>query len=106
MARRSPKGLAREVDSVRLALREFERSLAKLSRALRAPGAVSGPQLSEKARQVTLSPSRLKALKLHGRYLGYIRQLKTKQRAEVKATRKKKGVEVAIKRARKLARGD
>jgi len=54
---------------------------------------------------VERSPARLKALKLHGRYLGYIRQLKPRQRAEVKAVMEKKGVEAAIKKARKLAAG-
>ena len=33
---------------------------------------------------------------------GYVRQLKPKQRAEVKAVRKKRGVEASIKRERKL----
>lgn len=39
----------------------------------------------------------------HCRYLGYIRQLKVRERAEIKAVREKKGVEAAIKRAKKLA---
>ena len=37
---------------------------------------------------------------LHGRYLGYIRQLKPMQRAEVKSLREKNGVEVTIKSAK------
>jgi hypothetical protein len=34
---------------------------------------------------------------LHGRYLGYIRQLKPKAKSQVKALREKKGVEVTIR---------
>jgi hypothetical protein len=52
---------------------------------------------------MNLSAPRRRTLKLHGRYLGYIRQLKPRQRAEVRAVREKKGVEAAIKRARKYA---
>jgi len=47
-----------------------------------------------------LTPARLRALKLHRRYLGYIRQLKPRQRAEVKVVREKKVVEAGIRRAR------
>jgi len=45
------------------------------------------------------------ATPLHGRYLGYIRQLKSRQRAEVRAVREKKGIRAAIKKARTLAAG-
>jgi hypothetical protein len=47
-------------------------------------------------------PARLKALRLHGRYLGYMRQLKSRAKAEVRAPRAKKGVRAAIARARRL----
>ena len=40
---------------------------------------------------------------LHGRYLGYIRQLKPRQRGQVKSVRDKMGVEAAIKKARRFA---
>ena len=51
------------------------------------------------SRKLKLTPAHLCALRLHGRYLGYIRQLKPRQKAEVKAMREKKGVQTAIKRA-------
>jgi hypothetical protein len=54
-------------------------------------------------RKLKLLPARLKALRLHGRYLGYMRQLKSRAKAEVRALRAKKGVGVAIARARKMA---
>jgi hypothetical protein len=79
-------------------------ALARLSKSLGSVGAVTatGAKAISK-RRLKLSPARQRALKLHGRYLGYIRQLRPRQRAEVKALREKKGVEAAIKRARMLA---
>ena len=59
--------------------------------------------LAEEGLVVHTQSARLKALRLHGRYLGYMRQLKAKAKAEVRALRAKKGVRAAIKRARKLA---
>jgi hypothetical protein len=55
------------------------------------------------ARKLKLSPGRRKALQLHGKYLGYVRQLKPRARAQVKALRASKGVKAAIAKARKLA---
>lgn len=40
-----------------------------------------------------------------GRYLGCIRQLKPRQRAEVKAVRERKRVEEAIKKPKRIAVG-
>jgi len=45
----------------------------------------------------------IKALRLHGRYIGYMRHLKSRTKAEVRALRAKKGVRAAIARARMLA---
>jgi DNA-binding CsgD family transcriptional regulator len=44
-------------------------------------------------RRLKVSPARLKALRLHGRYLGYMRQLKSRAKADVRALRAKKGSE-------------
>ncbi len=48
---------------------------------------------------MNLSPARAKALRLHGRYLGYIRQLKPRQRAMIRGIRSKKGSRASIARA-------
>jgi hypothetical protein len=40
---------------------------------------------------------------LQGRYMGYIRQLKKGQKAQVRRVREAKGVRAAIARARELA---
>jgi hypothetical protein len=41
---------------------------------------------------------------LQGRYMGYMRQLKPRQKAQVRKIREEKGVRVAIASARKAAR--
>jgi len=42
-------------------------------------------------------------LKLQGRYLGYMRQLKLAQKTRVKAVKAKKGIHAAIAAARGMA---
>jgi len=51
-----------------------------------------------------LSAKRRAQLKLQGKYIGYVRQLRPRQKAEVKRLLEKKGIETAVKRARRLAR--
>ena len=50
-----------------------------------------------------LTPKQLASLRLQGRYMGFVRQLKPKQKAEVRSLKEKRGFEAAIKRARQLA---
>lgn len=104
MSRGRKVSIGKEVASVRRSLRAFETSLARLATSLGHASVDISESGSAKARHtVKLSPARAKALQLHGRYLGYIRQLKPRQKAEVKGVREKKGVRAAIARARKLA---
>jgi hypothetical protein len=42
---------------------------------------------------------------LQGRYMGYMRQLKPRQKAQVRTVRQARGVKAAIVRARELAAG-
>jgi hypothetical protein len=51
------------------------------------------PRLSAKVRA---------SLKLQGRYMGYMRQLKPRQKAQVRKIKETKGVRVAISRAQQL----
>src|SRR3990172_9094928 len=93
--------IGRELASARRSLRALEQSLARLAaqvRDIRRNNSATLPR-----RKLKLLPARLKALRLHGRYLGYMRQLKSRAKAEVRALRAKKGVRAAIARARKLA---
>lgn len=56
-------------------------------------------------RKLNLSPQRRAALKLQGQYMGYLRGLKPRQQARVKALASAKGVRAAVSLARELARG-
>jgi hypothetical protein len=55
-------------------------------------------------RKQQLSPARLAALRLQGRYMGHLRNLKPQQRKRVKALRARKGTRAAVALAKKLAR--
>ena len=50
------------------------------------------------------SPKARASLVLQGRYMGYMRQLKPRQKAQVREIRVAKGVRRAIQRAREMAR--
>ena len=55
-------------------------------------------------RKLTITPKRRAQLKLQGAYLGAMRPLKPAQRMRVKAVRERRGVEAAIRVAKKLAK--
>src|SRR5207237_6633371 len=92
-----------ELASARRSLRALEKSLARLAAHVRDVGLDKATPAGKPRSKRNPSPARLKALRLQGRNLGYMRQLKPRQKAEVRALRAKKGVKAAIKRARKLA---
>jgi hypothetical protein len=76
----------------------IERALKRLGSMLRdGGGAVRG------RRRLKLSPKRRAQLKLHGRYLGHMRQLKPRQKARVRAVKQRKGYHAAIALAKRLA---
>jgi hypothetical protein len=54
-------------------------------------------------RKLKLSPARRAALKLQGQYMGYMRGLKPRQKARVKALAASKDIRAAIALARRLA---
>ena len=104
--RTSKSSIGKDLALARRSLQALNRSLARLTAQVReAFREKPGRAASRPRRKLRLSSARLKALKHHGRYLGYIRQLKPRQREEVKALRARKGVRAATKRARKLAAG-
>ena len=92
--------LSREILAVRRSLSALDRALSRF--AARA-GDARTTSTERPDRKLKLSAGRLKALQLHGRYMGYIRQLKPKAKAQVRALRASKGLRAAIARARKLA---
>ena len=87
------------LQSIRVSLGRLVPLLGVDSRQLRPVPAPPAP-----ARRLKLSPARRAALKLQGQYMGYMRGLKPRQKARVKALAAAKGVGTAVALARQLAR--
>jgi hypothetical protein len=83
----------------------LERLAPLLERAAAEPAPQArAAQREAPAKKTKMSASRLAALKLHGQYIGYMRNLKPRQKAQVQALRASKGVDAAIALGKKLAR--
>ena len=91
--------IVKELFRVRLSLRTLDKALRRLT-----PLVASGipAQANGGKPAVGVSPKVQAARVLQGRYMGYMRQLKPKQKAQVRRIRETKGVKAAIGRARGL----
>ncbi len=96
--------LTRQIGAIRRALLSIEKALGGLSPLLPAALAAGLEASTRRAPKLNLSPARLAALKLQGQYMGYVRRLKPRQKAEVKALRASKGFPAAIRLAKRLAK--
>ena len=96
--------LSREIATLRRTLKAMDRSLRRLGPKLRnAVSSVGRGRPRRVGRKLKLSPKRRAQLKLQGQYIGYIRNLKPRQKAQVRKIREAKGMKAAISRARRLA---
>ncbi len=99
----SGKMVEKEIRTLRLSLRMLDRSLHRLSHRLSAAISLNGaPKVNGRSRPRLYSKARA-ALVLQGRYIGYVRQLNPRQKAQVRKIREAKGVRAAIRKARDLA---
>jgi hypothetical protein len=97
--------VGREVRSIVESLQSIRVSLGRLVPLLGVEGRQLRPAPAPApARKLKLSPARRAALKLQGQYMGYMRGLKPRQKARVKALAAAKGVGAAVALARQLAR--
>ena len=111
MPRRAHNPLDKHIQAVRVTLRRLDGQLrglvpafAKATKASVATvAAAKAKTVKLPGRKLRLSPERRRALKVHGQYLGYVRQLKPRQKAQVKAAKAKGGYRAAIAMAKKLA---
>ena len=104
MPKRQGDQVVRTIRALREQLSTFDQSLRRLASMLgplngrierrRKPRAQSRKPLSAKTRA---------SLVLQGRYMGYMRQLKPRQKAQVRKVRETKGVRAAIQSAKQLA---
>jgi hypothetical protein len=90
------------VQIIRRSLTVIAGALARIAPALTALGQ-SASAGSRRGRKLNLSPERRAVLKLQGQYMGHLRGLRGRQKAEVKALKAAKGFNAAIRLARKLS---
>jgi hypothetical protein len=98
------RSISRDIQAIRKSLSTVARALGRLGPALAAAGAARPEQAVSARRKPTLSPARRRALKFQGQYMSEVRELGPRQKAQVKALRAAKGVEAAIRYARKLSK--
>ena len=98
------KSISRDIQVIRKSFSTIARALGRLGPALAAAGSVRPERAVSARRKPTLSPARRRALKFQGQYMSEVRELGPRQKAQVKALRAAKGVEAAIRYARKLSR--
>ncbi|HEX4826349.1 MAG TPA: hypothetical protein VFV19_18765 [Candidatus Polarisedimenticolaceae bacterium] len=97
-----PKGIPRqtEIRAIRRAFRVIERALVRVAEAAAHP--TRDIKSSGTRGQLRLTPKRRAALKLQGRYMGYMRQLKPRQKAKIRNLRERNGYSAAIRLAKEL----
>ena len=103
---RPSTALAKELRSIRTTFRQLASSFSRIAPILTAvPDLKAGAAGEKRARKKPrLSRAQRAALKLQGRYMGTMRGLRPRQRAQVKRIRAEKGIRAAIAAARRLAR--
>jgi len=101
---RRPSSAIRELRTIRTSLSAIVRALDRLAPLLRTFSHPAGRNPEGRRRPLKLSRERRAALKLQGQYMGYIRNLKPRQKARIKALKAAKGFRAAIGLAKRLGR--
>ena len=101
-ARRTP--LSTEILNLRLTFRAVNRSLRRLASMLgQLDGRIERRRKPRVASRKPLSAKARASLVRQGRYMGYMRQLKPRQKAQVRRIKETRGVRAAISRAKLMA---
>jgi hypothetical protein len=90
-----------EVKSIRVSLRSLDRGLRRLVPLL-AVATKNGTEREHPRVRPRLSTKGRASLVLQGRYMGFMRQLKPKQKAQVRKVKESKGVRAAIAKAKEM----
>jgi hypothetical protein len=99
----TPTRIAKELSRVRVSLRTLDKALRGLTPVLTADTRL---RLNGAAKAtVRVSAKTRTARVLQGRYMGYMRQLKPRQKMHVRRIREVQGVRAAIMKAKNLANG-
>ena len=105
LSRSRQSRIAREIVSARDALSAFDRSLRRLAPMLSAAASLHAASGKNGRARPVLSAKARASLVLQGRYMGFMRQLKPNQKAQVRKIKEAGGVRAAIVRARTLVHG-
>jgi hypothetical protein len=100
---RSGSPITKQIRIIRQSLAAIDRSLGRLVALTNGGGRGASVETRKKKRKLT--PQRRADLKLQGRYMGYVKQLRPRQQAQVKALRAEKGFRAAIAMAKRVAAG-
>ncbi len=103
-SKRSVSHMTSEIRAMRRSVSSLDRSIRRLAPMLKAMATSNGTNGVGRRRRPRLSAKQRAALKIQGRYMGFMRQLRPRQKAEVRRIREKSGVLAAVKRAEHLAR--
>jgi len=93
--------LTKKILTMRRSLRALDRSLRHLTPMLST--ALNGGPSGNGRSRLRLSAKARASLVLQGRYMGFMRQLTLRQKAQVRKIKEVKGVRAAIRKARYLA---
>ena len=103
MPNRARNPITKHILIIRQSLTVIDRSIGRLVALTNGAGRGGSVEGEAPKRKLMLSPKRRAELKLQGQYMGYLRNLKPRQKALVKALRKEKGFRAAIAMARRMA---
>lgn len=96
--------IARDLRAVSNSLSSMARAIRRLAPLLAAAAGEARAVGPARGRKRKLSPERRAALALQGQYIGHMRNLPARHRAQVKARRAAKGLRPAIALAKRLGR--
>ena len=102
MPNRARSRVTKQLRVIRTFLKRADRDLRRLAPLVRAAEKAARRSTKNPRRKLRLSPARRRSLKLQGSYMGYMRQLRPKQKARVKAVKEKRGFPAAIAVARRM----
>ena len=103
----SASSISREIATLRKSLKAMDRSLRSLVPRLRMAGRQAPEAVQARVpRKLRLSPERQAQLKIQGKYMATMRQLKPKQKVEVRNLLRKKGMRAAVARAQRLMKNE
>ena len=105
MANRSQSPVEKQARVILKSLGAIAEALARLIAVAKAADGRKRTASNRGRRKLELSSKRRAALKLQGQYMGYLRNLKPRQKARVKALRATRGFPAAIAMAKRLAKG-